>query len=162
MRAECVKAGLGGVHIMACDYLLPRETVQKLSIDSATIYNLVHWASPKGNPEYSVWAKKAAQSFDAAKQSLGVGMYFAHASVGWNTNPRYPAKSAQPTVIDSSPEKFEDALRRAKAWCDANTAEGQPKLITVNSWNEWTEGSYLDPDAQFGFGYLEAVRRVFK
>jgi hypothetical protein len=36
-----------------------------------------------------------------------------------------------------------------------------PKLITINSWNEWTEGSYLEPDAVNGFGYLEAVRRVF-
>lgn len=36
-----------------------------------------------------------------------------------------------------------------------------PKLITVNSWNEWTEGSYLEPDTVNGFGYLEAVRRVF-
>ena len=26
---------------------------------------------------------------------------------------------------------------------------------------EWTEGSYLEPDTVNGFGYLEAVRRVF-
>ena len=39
--------------------------------------------------------------------------------------------------------------------------KGVPKLITINSWNEWTEGSYLEPDQHFGFGYLEAIRRVF-
>jgi len=30
-----------------------------------------------------------------------------------------------------------------------------------NSWNEWSEGSYLEPDEEFGMGNLEAVRKVF-
>lgn len=34
-------------------------------------------------------------------------------------------------------------------------------LITVNSWNEWTETSYLQPDNVYGYGYLEAIKRVF-
>jgi len=160
-RGECAKAGYGGVHIMACDYALKANVVRKLGVDSATIYNFVHWSSPRGNPDYAAWAEKSAKRFDAAKKTLGVEMYFSHASVGWDTNPRYPAKSVQPTVLNSTPEKFEAALRRAKAWTDANTPAGAPKLITVNSWNEWTEGSYLEPDTHFKFGYLEAVRRVF-
>jgi len=35
-------------------------------------------------------------------------------------------------------------------------------LITINSWNEWTEMSYLEPDNVYGYGYLEAVRDIFK
>ena len=37
----------------------------------------------------------------------------------------------------------------------------EPRLLTVNSWNEWTESSYLQPDDLYGYGYLEAVKRVF-
>ena len=47
----------------------------------------------------------------------------------------------------------------AKEYADAHP--GQPPLVTINSWNEWTETSYLEPDDLNGYGYLEAVRRVF-
>ena len=160
-RADCVRAGLGGVHLMACDYKLDPAQLKRLGVDSATIYNFVHWSSPKGNPDYAQWAAKGLERFDAAKRELALPCYFAHASVGWDTNPRYPAGCAVPTAVGSTPAKFEAVLRRAKAWCDANTPEGFPRLVTVNSWNEWTEGSYLEPDTRFGFGYLEAVKRVF-
>ena len=160
-RDDCAKAGLGGAHLMVCDYKLDPAQLKRLGVDSATIYNFVHWSDPNGNPDYAKWAAKGAERFDAAQKELCLPCYFAHASVGWDTNPRYPASCATPTAMDSTPAKFEASLRRAKAWCDANTPEGCPKLITVNSWNEWTEGSYLEPDTHFKFGYLEAVKRVF-
>ena len=34
-------------------------------------------------------------------------------------------------------------------------------FITVNSWNEWTETSYLQPDDLYGYAYLEAIKEVF-
>ena len=55
--------------------------------------------------------------------------------------------------------KFERALRMAKQYVD--THDLPARLITVNSWNEWTETSYLMPCDKFGYGYLEAVKKVF-
>jgi hypothetical protein len=37
----------------------------------------------------------------------------------------------------------------------------QPKIMTINAWNEWTEGSYLEPDTVQGLGYLAAIRETF-
>ena len=31
-------------------------------------------------------------------------------------------------------------------------------MIHISCWNEWTEGSYLEPDARYGYGMLEAVK----
>jgi len=67
----------------------------------------------------------------------------------------------RPIVHGSNPADFEDFARRIKAWADANIPSDMPKLITVNSWNEWTEGAYLEPDDNFGYGYLNALWRVF-
>ena len=46
-----------------------------------------------------------------------------------------------------------------KAYADAHPK--QAPLVTVNSWNEWTETSYLQPDNLYGYGYLEAIKKVF-
>ena len=159
--ADCAKAGLGGVHIMACSWgQCKPEHIAALGIESATMYTYAHHVRPKG--DYAQWAEKGLAKLDSEKARLkGLKAYFAHASVGWDNNPRTPDTEKDSVVTGSTPEKFEKVLRRAKDWCDRNTPPGYPKLISINAWNEWIEGSYLEPDEKNGMGYLEAIRRVF-
>ena len=86
-------------------------------------------------------------------------MLFPHASVGWDNTHRYPARGQEVVVQNSTPHTFEASLHRAKDYVDSHPE--QPPLITINSWNEWTEGSYLLPDMRWGYAYLEAIRKVF-
>ena len=69
---------------------------------------------------------------------------------------RYPW---YPVVIHRNTAEFERALKAAKAF--AQRAEYKGHFITVTSWNEWTEGNYLEPDAKFGYGYLECIKKIF-
>jgi len=62
-------------------------------------------------------------------------------------------------VRNNTPQNFEKSLRMAKGYADAHPK--QAPLITINSWNEWTETSYLQPDNVNGYGYLEAIKKVF-
>ncbi len=88
-------------------------------------------------------------------------------STGWDVSPRtvqsemyedigYPFS---PVVTNNTPDKFETALRAAKAFADSDQFTGD--LIALSTWNEWTEGNYLEPSTQYGYQHLEAVRRVF-
>jgi hypothetical protein len=61
---------------------------------------------------------------------------------------------------NNTPENFQRALQNARSWSDMNIKTN--KVITINSWNEWTEGSFLEPERQFGYRYLEALESVFK
>ena len=62
-------------------------------------------------------------------------------------------------VSDNTPELFEKHCRETKEFYD-EYATGE--YITIHSWNEWTEGACLEPDTEIGYGYLNAIKHVFK
>ena len=163
LRERVKAAGFPGLHLQVIGGnkgTSMREGLVALKVDSTTSYNWTDNTWDRMNDEtqpeldYGEWGEQKALK--------EIGMtYFPNLSVGWDTNARYPKSETRRIVRNSSPEKFERFARRVKAWADANLQEPLPKLITVNSWNEWTEGAYLEPDDRFGYGYLEALRKVF-
>jgi hypothetical protein len=64
------------------------------------------------------------------------------------------------TIKNNTSENFKKALEmtREKLLSDPNG----PRILNINCWNEWTEGSYLEPDIVDGMGYLKAIKSVFK
>jgi glycosyl transferase family WbsX len=58
----------------------------------------------------------------------------------------------------STPELFQQMLQNAKTRIDSGKA---PRMLLVEAWNELGEGSYVEPTAGEGFGYLDAIRNVF-
>jgi len=55
----------------------------------------------------------------------------------------------------STPEKFRVAVRKAIE-C-VNNRDFDHRLIFLNAWNEWGEGAYMEPDLQFGHGYIDVL-----
>jgi hypothetical protein len=62
-------------------------------------------------------------------------------------------------VLGNTPENWADSLRSMKSWLDRHP--NSRGVVTLNSWNEWVEGSYVEPDTVHGTKYLDAIRKVF-
>lgn len=60
------------------------------------------------------------------------------------------------------------SLMRYKQWISAlcsNITHTQKydkdeKIVFINAWNEWAEGTHLEPDRKYGYGYLQATYDV--
>jgi hypothetical protein len=168
MRKRCAARGLPGLDIQAIARsgagveagakLEPgseQQTARDLAFDSATAYQYCQSCGETG--DYIVWADKAISQWKGYENTYGT--YYPHVSIGWDNTHRNPSFKEHCVVKNSTPDAFEACLWRAKAWLDARPA--QAPLVTINSWNEWTEGSYLLPDMRWGYGYLRAVKNVF-
>jgi hypothetical protein len=76
---------------------------------------------------------------------------------GWDSRPWHGERLVR---TGRHPVKFEQMLRRARGFADAHPLLGR-RLVLIEAWNEYGEGAVIEPHAEFGFGYLDAVRAVF-
>lgn len=130
------------------------EIMKYFRFNSFTNYTWAHIGNPDG--EYTDWADTSMAVWSDYTEDFSIP-YFPQVSIGWDPNPRFPFKIG--FVRNTTPEKFRDYLQKAKEYVDSSGYS--PRLVTINSWNEWTEGSYLEPDTLYKMKYLEAVKSVF-
>jgi len=133
----------------------PGDILNALGFDSLSNYQFVSFLDiDRDYLEILQDAKKEWAEMDRTYDKP----YFPHVSVGWDNNPRF--LNFRPGIMkNTTPANIKEAFEAAKSYIDSHP--NQPPLVTINSWNEWTETSYLQPDDLNGYGYLEAVKSVF-
>lgn len=176
-REKAVTAGLKGVHwnlVAWGNPILPvenapsntHEIIKMLGFDSATSYVWIHHTVlPETQTDYNWVRDRYFSHWDKAKEEYGV-QYFPNVTMGWDPTPRCDLKSEwanagypfMNTINNNTPENFKLALQmtKDKLLADPNG----PRIMNINCWNEWTEGSYLEPDTINGMAYLEAIKSV--
>jgi hypothetical protein len=162
-REEVKKAGFPGLHIQwtqgGGSYMSEEaasrfsENVKEMGFNSVALYNMGGI-----NEDYLIYGANSLKIRAQMDSLLNIPV-FPCVSVGWDDTPRFPAKGKHDIVhYHNTPESFAALLYKAKKYAEDHP--GQPRLITINAWNEWVEGSYLLPDMLNGFGYLNAVKQV--
>ena len=163
MRAECRAAGLNGLYLIACvgDAGGARRAAEE-GYDSVTAYN---W------PGLGMTGESMFGPFDTLVD--GYRRQWNHlldqgelplvplpVCGGWDSRPWHGENNL--VRFGRTPELFKRHLLDARRLLDGGRFKaGTPKAILVEAWNEWGEGSYIEPHAEFGFGYLDALRETF-
>ena len=174
-RQKTIEAGFSGLHFQFVHWrdrifnwlddndsqkgVTSSEMYEFLGADSVTNYN---WGGVTDfDGDFNEVADNYIEALTNESAKLTVP-YYPNISVGWDNNVRFN-KFIPGVVVNNTPENFKNACEKIKAFADNSMEKGVMKapFITVNSWNEWTETSYLLPDDLYGFGYLEALKKVF-
>ena len=168
-REETVKAGFPGLELHASirspefrSRMLDEKTnildfINMAGFDGVTHYNFVDFAPM--NRGYLDILEDVRAEWKCAEETLKPQLY-PNVSLGWENTLRFITPTKKWLCFENTPENVEQGFRLAKEFVDSHPGMKAP-LIVVNSWNEWTEGSYLEPDDLNGYGYLEAVKKVF-
>lgn len=175
-RDRVRKAGLGEVYIGTVhhndatvfddDYERVNELYQALGIDGGFRYSWMTKKEAFPTQSYESYMEDGIKTFEDDTRNYHFPIELGVCS-GWDTSPRtlqsdmfdnvgYPFTTV---VTDNRPELFQKVLEKAKQFAESKHFTGH--AITISCWNEWTEGSYLEPDEQYGYAMLEAVRNIF-
>ncbi len=145
----------------------PNRLINELGFDSVTSYVWIHHVPLKDFPQtdYRYVREQYLQYYREVEEKFDVP-YFPNVTMGWDSSPRtvqsdrfinagYPFT---PVISNNSPEEFRKSLLAVTH--RLNQRSDAPKIFNINCWNEWTEGSYLEPDVHHGMGYLQAIKEV--
>ncbi len=172
-RAMASGAGIPHLHVNAVTTFNIDDTpamAARLGLDTVTHYTW--WHHPKAGfdtfptTDYQRVLERAREVWAEFSTSLQ-GRYLPNVTMGWDPSPRtvdwpmdrergYPFTSI---LAGNTPDAVGVAVQDAAL--HAITRAHHPAVL-VNAWNEWTEGSYLEPDDRHGLAYLEALRSAIE
>lgn len=161
MREECVKSGLKGLYILACvgdsgDALVAARE----GYDAVTAYNWPHLGvvgDTKWAPFDSL-IEGYRRQWESIAEHCPIPL-LPPISGGWDSRPWHGAGAL--VRYGRTPEKFKRHLQDALQLLQRYAPDRVLPMVLIEAWNEWGEGSYIEPHKEFGFGYLDAIREVF-
>ena len=80
--------------------------------------------------------------------------YIVPVGSNWDDRPR--ARKNALVITGKTPDLFEKMCHNSLTFIDKRN-----NLAIIEAWNEWGEGSFIEPDQAFGFAFLDRVRKVY-
>jgi ADP-heptose:LPS heptosyltransferase len=168
-REEARRAGFEDIYLVRCESNDPFTTPDSIGFDAS--YEVPTFILPDELKFDDLASLNIAQDFEGRIYDYKkiVDYYCSRSPVpykryrdpmlAWDNTPRHGNRAV--IYHGVTPELYQrwiqDCLTTAR-----RDFRGEERLAFVNAWNEWAEGSYLEPDLKFGRAFLEATARAVK
>ncbi len=118
-------------------------------------YTFAYCWHVQNNPDSRSGDRRAMNSINETRR-LGILPQVITVSQGWS------GWHDEGSIWKLPPDDYKKLLEEAKAIIKTYpAAELGSRILLLDNWNEWSEGHYLAPHREYGFGYLDAIREVF-
>jgi hypothetical protein len=162
-RKMAAEAGYAGIYFIAMKWpeaSWDPKVVQgykDMGFDMTSIYHYMHHGGKAENPRRFSFDRVADSNYGHWKglHETGILPFLPNLSTGWDDRPWHGDRGTE--IHGRTVEHFRRICRDARRFAD----ETGVKRLTLGPLNEWGEGSYAEPNAEFGFGMYEAVREAF-
>lgn len=167
-RQQAAKAGFDGIYLI-CVQAFGAKSPNKYGFDAAMEF-----------PPHSLKSSEISKSIEELNDEFN-GIIYDYEEAATNActlkEPEYKLFRTAMLSWDNTARKqntsvmFENfSLQRFKEWVSLiksniysnDKYSSDEKLIFINAWNEWAEGTHLEPDRKFGYGYLQNVYDALK
>ncbi len=168
-RSECRRLGIGEIYLAAIQSF-GIEDPRPYGFDAAiefpphncmALESVVHPSHLQLlNPEFA----GSVRDYRVAAQNVmdrPVPDYalFRTVMTAWDNTAR--RQDTPDLFVHASPAAYQEWLTRAIDYTCEHHARDDG-FVFVNAWNEWAEGTYLEPDAAYGYAFLQATREALR
>lgn len=165
-RSEMTKAGFTGIYLMSAQ-TFRSTSPEPFGFDAAVEFP----------PHTSVSGSIAQECKDVRPDFKGVVFSYEQAASAAIQTSEPPYKRFRTAMLSwdntarnqNTSHVFHGfSLQIYKQWLNslctscfsASKYSADEKLVFINAWNEWAEGTHLEPDQKYGYGYLHVTREV--
>jgi ADP-heptose:LPS heptosyltransferase len=166
-REELRKAGLGDPYLVRCEGFDSVTSPEEIGFDAA--YEVPSFFLPQEllyedierlnvSPEFRgrIYDYRKIQEFYCNREGVA-HKRFRMPMLAWDNTPRHGKNALifHNVTIEAYENWVVQTLRHTN-----RQFNGEERLVFLHAWNEWAEGTHLEPDLRYGRSFLEATKRA--
>ena len=162
-RKWCRENGVGEIHLVAVCHgeVYPHMPLDEVGFDAYAAFPPHGFSCQHIPSDIDIFGTGYRFDYTSGVDSYsfpeGEATVYEGCTLGWDNTPRF-GKNAN-IYMNFSLDKYGSWLRRAIEFTRTRF-KPEDRYLFINAWNEWAEGTYLEPDKKFGYSYINITSRV--